>query len=121
MSLVRGRCRVVGIRVVGVVVVIVTIILIVIITMRLIVEISARVVRVVVAITLRPMHVVVGVGTMMITSIVVTLVGRLANHLDVLPCIIISRKFNCEYVTVWSIVGCCTPIPYLVFFKHDVA
>ena len=99
MSLGRGRCRIVGILV-GVVVVTVTIILIVIVTMHLVVEFSVRVVRVVVAITLRPMHVVVGVGSIAVTAIAVTLVGCLANHLDILPCIIISWKFNCEYVTV---------------------
>ena len=126
----RGRCRVVGIRivdihVVGVVVVTVTIILIVIVTMHLIVdiitEISARVMRVIISITLQPMRFVVSVSTMVITTISVTLVVRLANHLDVLPCIIISWKFSREYVTVWSIVGCCAPIPRLVFFKHNIA
>ena len=42
MSLGRGRCRVVGIRVVDVVIMIVTIILVVIITMRLIVDVVVR-------------------------------------------------------------------------------
>jgi hypothetical protein len=64
---------------------------------------------------------IVGVRIVVIGITLVTMVGRIAGHLYILPCIIITWEINREYVTGWSFFRCAAPVPRLFLFEHNIA
>jgi hypothetical protein len=64
---------------------------------------------------------IVGVRIVVIGITLVTMVGHIARHLYILPCIIVTWEINREYETGWSFIRCTAPVPRLFFFKHNIA